>query len=167
MRRPLIALLAVLALVVAGCSDDVGGVASTPEDQRADAPSFSLDGLDGGTVSLADFAGAPVLINFWASWCEPCREEMPALQRFSTATQGVKVLGIAVNDAPSDSRAFARQVGVTFPLAVDRDASLAAKYGVTGLPVTVLVDAQGRVVSTTRGPVSEADLAAVREVAAS
>lgn len=150
-------IVAAALLVAAGCSDDVGGAA--PEGERRAAPSFSLPGLDSGTVTLRQFRGTPVVINFWASYCEPCKEEMPDLAEFARETPGVAVVGVAVNDRPSDSRAFARAVGVPFPLAVDRDAETAGEYGVIGLPVTVLVDRDGRIVTTVTGPVGPDDLA--------
>lgn len=163
MRRVLpLALLACIAATAGGCSTDAATVTDTPPDRRADAPSFDVEGLNGGRLPSTRFAGKPLVLNFWASWCEPCRQEMPDLQRFATGQRAVAVAGIAVNDAPADSRAFAREAGVTFPLGIDRRAAVAADFGVTALPVTVIIDAQGRIVSTVRGPVDEADLARAR-----
>lgn len=164
-RLPALALLLCAAVALAGCSSDAATVTDTPPDQRKDAPTFVLDGLNGGKLALADFTGKPLVLNFWASWCEPCREEMPDLQRFSTSQKDVAVAGVAVSDAPADSRAFAREAGVTFPLGVDRRAELAADFGVSTLPATVVIDARGRIVSTTRGTVSAADLARARALA--
>lgn len=163
--RAVLVILVVLA-ALAGCSDDAARVTGQPEGDRKEAPEFSLPGLEGGTVRLADFRGEPLLINFWASWCEPCKEEMPEVNRFARTHGDIRVLGIAVNDDPDDSRAFARSVGVRFPLAVDRDATTGARYGVTGLPVTVLVGADGRIVSTVYGGVDRDDLDALAALVA-
>jgi cytochrome c biogenesis protein CcmG/thiol:disulfide interchange protein DsbE len=161
MRRLLPAILAAVLLVAAGCSSEVG-VAPTPTDQRKPAPDFTLPDLRGGPdVTLASYRGSPVLINFWASWCGPCREEMPRLAAFAKDQDEVRVLGIAVNDRPADSRAFAAEKGADFPMAVDRDSEVVGRYGGTGLPTTVLVDAEGRIVSTVYGPVGERDLKGV------
>lgn len=147
-----------LALLAAGCSGSAGQEA-VPADDRAEATDFSVEALDGsGELSLADYAGTPVVLNFWASWCPPCREEMPALAKFAAENPGVAVVGLAVDDAPADSRRFAEGLGIDFPLGIDSDGSVAADYGATGLPVTVVIDAEGRIASTLFGTVTEAEL---------
>jgi cytochrome c biogenesis protein CcmG, thiol:disulfide interchange protein DsbE len=161
MRR----LLAALALIVAtaalaGCVG-LGGtdVSVIPPDERVPAPAFRVDSLDGsGEISLADYAGSPVALNFWASWCEPCEREMPALVEFAKETPRMKVVGLAVTDQPSASRAFARAYGVEFPLGVDRRGDTAATFGVTGLPVTVFLDEEGRVAQTAFGELTRQQL---------
>jgi len=159
MPRALLASLAALALAVLTACDASDATRPAPPEDRRAAPELVLPRLDGpGRLRLAEYRGRPVVVNFWASWCGPCREEMPMLARFAQGQRRVAVLGVAVNDAPSDSRAFAREAGVRFPLGVDRDAATAGRFGVSGLPVTVFVDAQGRVVRTVAGPVDEADL---------
>jgi thiol-disulfide isomerase/thioredoxin len=158
MARVLLVVLALAALVVAGCSSEVS-VNPTPTEERDPAPEFTLPDLrDGADISLAAYRGTPVLINFWASWCGPCREEMPRLAAFARDQDEVRVLGVAVNDAPADSRRFADEKDADFPMAVDRRGEVVARYGATGLPATVLVDAEGRIVSTVFGPVEERDL---------
>lgn len=152
-----LAVVLLCAASLAACSGEAQ-VAPVPPDQRDVAPAFRLPGLDGGRVALAEYRGRRVLINFWASYCGPCREEMPALQQFSTAQDDVAVLGIAVNDDPADSREFARDVRVSFPLAIDRQADVISEYGGSALPMTVVVDAQGRVANTFFGPLTRADL---------
>ena len=154
MRRALAALaLVVLAVALGGCAvlggDDVSVI---PPDERTPAPAFRVDSLDGaGEVALADYAGTPVVLNFWASWCEPCQREMPALVEFSKERTGVQVVGLAVTDVPSASRAFAREVGADFPLGIDRRGDTIATFGATGLPATVFIDREGRVAGTAFG----------------
>ncbi|HWH15190.1 MAG TPA: TlpA disulfide reductase family protein, partial [Miltoncostaeaceae bacterium] len=160
MPRRLATLIAVAVALVAlaGC-DASDATRPAPPDERRAAPELVLPRLDGrGELRLAEYRGRPVVLNFWASWCEPCREEMPALARFARDQRRVAVVGVAVNDAPARSRAFARRAGVGFPLAVDREAGAAGRFGVSGLPVTVFIDAEGRIVRTVRGVVTEADL---------
>jgi len=126
------------------------------------APLFTVPNLYGGTaVSLAAYRGHPVVVNFWASWCGPCRSEMPALERFSAAHPGVTVLGIATLDQDGASRAFAKSVGATYTMGTNGDGTLLAKYGGLAMPTTAIVDARGRLVSTIYGPVTAGDLAGI------
>lgn len=154
MRRSLhlIAVIACTALVAA-CSGESVQVEAIPANERERAPEFTLPGLTGGTVALKQYRSRPVLINFWASYCAPCRKEMPTLQAFSRRQKDVAVLGVAVNDDPAASRRFAKEVGVTFPLAVDRNADVLANYGGAGLPTTVLVGKDGTVVASHPGEI--------------
>ncbi|HET8815628.1 MAG TPA: TlpA disulfide reductase family protein [Solirubrobacterales bacterium] len=122
------------------------------------APVPTLPRLDeGGTGSLADYRGRWVLVNVWASWCVPCREEAPALQRFQRAHggPGFTVLGIDSRDLSDDGRAFVRQYGLTYPQLRDGDGSAADDFGTSGVPETFLVDPRGKVRLIARGPVSE------------
>ncbi len=131
---------------------------SIPANERQTAPAFSLPGLDGGTVSLAQYRGRRVLINFWASYCGSCRQEMPALQAFAARQKALPVVGVAVNDDPRDSREFAREARVTFPLAIDRQTEVLPDYGGSYLPMTVLVGSDGKIIATHPGPVDERSL---------
>jgi peroxiredoxin len=161
-RRWIFGLIAAgLLAVAAGCGGVDVSVApkAAPIEEREQAAPFTAQALDGdGEIALGDFRGTPVFLNFWASWCGPCREEMPDLQAFQERTPEVQVLGLAVNDDPSDSRRFAREVGVDFPLAIDRRGSIANEYSATGLPVTVVIDAEGRIASTWFGLISPEQL---------
>jgi thiol-disulfide isomerase/thioredoxin len=155
MRRALAALaLAALVAALAGCAGLGQGdqVEVIPSDERTPAPAFRVDALNGaGEVALADYAGTPVVLNFWASWCEPCQREMPALVELSKERKDIQVVGLAVTDQPSKSRAFAREMGADFPLGVDRRGDTIAKFGGTGLPTTVFIDREGRVAGTAFG----------------
>lgn len=107
------------------------------------APSFELALLDGsGVLSDEDLRGKPVVINFWASWCIPCREEAPLLEETWRAykDQGVVFLGVNIKDAESDARRFVDDFGITYPQVRDLDQSLTQEFGVKGLPETFFVD---------------------------
>ena len=108
------------------------------------APAFSTAGLGGGKVTLADFAGAPVVLNFWASSCAPCRREMPLIARMAAAHR-VKVLLVDERDAAPAARAFLAEVGLSGPVATDPDGAVGRLYGVSVLPVTVFIRADGSI----------------------
>ena len=122
------------------------------------APAFSLERLDdGGTISLASLRGKVVVLNFWASWCDPCKREAPALEQLwrDYRSQGVVVLGIDTNDASNDARQFISAHDVTYPT-VGGGGSLTAEYRILDLPVTYVLNRQGRVVGgEILGPVNE------------
>ncbi len=122
------------------------------------APTSPLPRLEGGgSGSLADYRGRWVLVNFWASWCIPCREEAPALESFQKrhGDAGFTVLGIDSRDLSGDGRAFVRRFGLTYPQLRDGNGDYAHDYGTTGVPENYLVDPQGKVRVLVRGPVSE------------
>jgi cytochrome c biogenesis protein CcmG/thiol:disulfide interchange protein DsbE len=123
------------------------------------APAFSLVDLDGEPVTLERFAGKPLVVNFWASWCVPCREEMPAFDDVYRRLGGrVAFLGVASQDAESDAREFAKKIDVSYPLAVDEDDKMSQAYSLFGLPSTFFIDAQGRVVDSWSGELSKEEL---------
>lgn len=159
--RILVVVLALLA-TAAGCSEaGLDGEAPTvpPMEGRETAAAFSVPALDGkGEIALADYRGRPVILNFWASWCEPCRRETPDLVAFARENPDVAVVGLAVSDDQGDSRRFAREFTVPYDLGVDRDAEVAADYEATGLPVTVVIDREGREASTWYGPIGRDEL---------
>ncbi len=123
------------------------------------APDKTLERLDGrGTGSLADYRGDWILLNFWASWCEPCRTEAPALEHFYRRHRDdrVTVLGIDLDDTTEDARAFVEEFGLTYPQLRDGDGNERRDaYGMTGFPESFLVDPQGRLAAVRRGPVDE------------
>jgi cytochrome c biogenesis protein CcmG, thiol:disulfide interchange protein DsbE len=111
-----------------------------------------------GDRSLADYKGQVVVLNFWASWCEPCRSEAPILEKTQaklTAAHSGTVLGATYNDAPDHSRAFEREFKVTYPSLRDVGTDLASKFGTRSLPETFVLDRQGRIVAIARGQVSQ------------
>ena len=128
-----------------------GGVAADlAKGKHPEAPAFELSRLqaNGGKLSLADLKGKPVIVNFWASWCIPCKDEAPALQKTyeKYRAQGLTVLGIDAQDFREDARRFTKRFGVTYPVVYDGSGSTLGKWGVTGFPETFFVDRSGRLV---------------------
>ncbi len=123
------------------------------------APSFTLSALDGTKLTLASFRGRPVLLNFWATWCVPCRTELPALQRFAQEQQGRwAVLGVDELEDRGAVTNFAQSLDITYPLATDTDGSVGQRYNIGGLPSTFAVDAQGIIRKVHLGPLGSTDL---------
>ncbi len=123
---------------------------------RPAAPTRALPRLGGGGQgSIADLKGRPVLVNFWASWCDPCKDEAPEIEAAHKRLKkaGGTVLGVTVSDASADSKAFMRKYGLTFPSLRDVDGELAEDFGNTGVPETFLIDRQGRITAISRGQV--------------
>lgn len=142
-------------------------VADGPAEVGAAAPDFALPGLDGGTVALGDLAGKPVMVNFWASWCHPCRKEFPLFlaAREKYAKQGLQIVGVSYKDIAADSRAFVAEQGADWTFARDPDGRLAEAYGVRAVPQTFFVDADGKIVSRLFGIASAKDLdAEIRKI---
>jgi cytochrome c biogenesis protein CcmG/thiol:disulfide interchange protein DsbE len=132
------------------------------ENKHPRAPNFDLPRLDApGTLSLASLKGKAIVLNFWASWCAPCRDEVPALERAwdRYRRHGVVVLGVDQQDVSSDASAFARKYGMTYPLVRDGRGRVVAKYGLTGVPETFFIGRNGKLVKHTAGRVDEQELA--------
>lgn len=123
------------------------------------APDFTLKTPDGRKISLSDFKGQPVIINFWATWCGPCRVEMPHLQAAYEAHQadGLVVLGVNLTerDSPQHVPDFLAEFGLTFPVVLDEDGSVAETYRVFGQPASIFVDKDGIIHQVFQGPVNE------------
>jgi cytochrome c biogenesis protein CcmG/thiol:disulfide interchange protein DsbE len=130
--------------------------------QKPMAPVFDLENLEGGgSVSLADFRGKVVVLNFWASWCAPCKDEAPELeaawQRWRD--RGVVVIGVDQQDLSSDARRFVDRYDLTYPSLHDKHQWTWGRYGLSGLPETWFVDREGRLVGEhVEGPVSAEEL---------
>jgi peroxiredoxin len=112
------------------------------------APSFSLPDLRGNKLEASDLKGKVAVINFWASWCAPCIEEMPALERMYNRLldKGLVVIGIAVDDNERAIRDFVSDLGLTFPILLDSQGLIRNKYKVTGYPETFIIDREGKMV---------------------
>jgi len=163
---PFAAVLAVAALVfvlvygVAARSDDKTLDEAVKKNEMPTAPSRTLPvlGTAGQQRALTDYKGKVVILNFWASWCTPCRVEAPELEKAQQQLQSSgkgTVLGIAYQDAPTDSQKFIKQFGLTYPSLRDVGGGLAKDYGTRALPETFVINPQGKVVALSRGTVSQ------------
>jgi cytochrome c biogenesis protein CcmG/thiol:disulfide interchange protein DsbE len=149
-----LAVLAILGLLVYGLvSKGSSGVA--PGDPAPSSPLSRLQG--GGDESLVDYRGRWVLVNFWASWCIPCKQEAPALEAFQRRHGGptFTVVGVDSRDLTGDGREFVRRYGLSYPQLRDGDGGAAHDFGTTGVPENFLVDPAGKVRWLLRGPVNE------------
>jgi cytochrome c biogenesis protein CcmG, thiol:disulfide interchange protein DsbE len=154
-----VALLGLLAYGLFASDPDRGIDDALARGETIEAPAFDLERLSGGgRESLADYRGKVVVLNAWASWCKPCREESPLLERWhrriSRDGQGT-VLGIDALDVDSDARDFVREYDLTYPMLRDPEGGSLIDYGVVGYPETFVIDRRGRIVAARRGPVDE------------
>ena len=161
-------LLAAWLLVasVLGCGGDADDYRPLQAGDRA--PDYAAATLGDDTVSLASLRGRPVLLNIWASWCLPCRHEMPALQELDTryAPQGLEVVAVSIDDHRDDAAAFAEELELTLLVLHDPAARITRSFRTTGVPESFLVDADGRIVRRWIGafdPLSDATLAVVEQ----
>jgi peroxiredoxin len=113
----------------------------------APAPDFALPALDGGNLKLSDLRGQVVMINFWATWCGPCRQEMPLLQQLQAKYEplGFTLLGVNVEPDRGAAQAWLKDVSVSFPILFDQKNAVAAEFGVQGMPSSVFIDREGKV----------------------
>jgi cytochrome c biogenesis protein CcmG/thiol:disulfide interchange protein DsbE len=113
------------------------------------APALRLAGLDGGRVDLAALRGRPVVVNFWATWCDPCVREFPLLRQAAATHRPdrLAVVGVLVNDRPAAGRAFVRRHHATWPVGIDPDAAAAGRWGAVGLPHTFFIRPDGTLAS--------------------
>lgn len=167
MRRTIkIGSLLVLALIIVfsiflATRQPVGDATSTQSPLLGlKAPAVVGDKLGGGRFSLQKDLGHVVVLNFWASWCEPCVVEAPNLSTFAWQQRhhGVDVVGVVFNDTVSAAASFARTYGSLYPSVIDPGGVIANRYGVTSPPTTYVINAKGRIVATLIGPVSVAQL---------
>ena len=153
----MLAVVAVVGLLVYGLASKGSSGLALGEA----APSGPLPKLEGGgSGSLAEYKGSWVLVNIWASWCIPCKQEAPALEKFQRQHGGAHftVLGIDSRDLSSDGRGFVRRYGLTYPQLRDGDGGAAHEYGTTGVPENFLLDPRGRLRLRVVGPVTEESL---------
>ncbi len=119
------------------------------------APNFTLKTFEGAVVSLNQFKGEPVVINFWASWCIPCRDEAPVLNRLASDHPEIVVFGINFQDNQTDANEFRKEFKLVFPVLNGNTDSVAVSYGVTGVPETFFIDKTGKITSRHAGPVDQ------------
>jgi peroxiredoxin len=126
----------------------------------AQAPDFTVETLDGETVTLAGLRGQTVVLNFWATWCGPCRVEMPDLQAFADrAGETVRLIAINQGEAPETVRQWAAELGLTFPIGLDPAGEAARPYHLRGLPSTYIIAPDGTITRIFYGPADQAALA--------
>jgi cytochrome c biogenesis protein CcmG/thiol:disulfide interchange protein DsbE len=138
-----------------------GGAPPPSPREGFSAPDFTLDLLGNGQVKLSELRGKVVMVNLWASWCPPCRAEMPAIEKVYRANkdQGLEVLAVnsTVQDSEADAAAFVQNFGLTFPIPLDRTGAVSARYLLRALPSTYFIDRRGVIRSVViGGPMSEA-----------
>jgi cytochrome c biogenesis protein CcmG/thiol:disulfide interchange protein DsbE len=154
-----LALVALLAYGLAQNEPDRGVEESLARGERESAPALELPKLGGnGSGSLADYRGEVVVLNFWASWCEPCREESPMLERWHgrMTKRGGTVLGVDVLDVTRDAQDFIEEFELSYPMLKDKDGDALESFGVVAYPETFVIDREGRIAAVRRGPVDEA-----------
>ncbi|CAD5374968.1 TlpA family protein disulfide reductase [Rubrivivax sp. A210] len=156
MRQLLLTIL--LGLAAAGASAAVT--------LQAPAPDFTLRGADGRNLRLAEQRGQVVLVNFWASWCGPCRQEMPQLNRLydKYRSAGFLMLGVNIDDDARLGTATATRWGVKFPVLLDAEKTVTRQYDLGSMPATVLIDRDGRVRYLHRGYREGAEEAYERQI---
>ncbi len=153
-----VALVALLAYGVIQNSPNRSIDDALASGERPEAPALDLPRLEGpGRVSLAALRGKVVVLNFWASWCVPCRQESPLLERWQhrIAPQNATILGVDVLDLAPDARAFAHRYKLSYPIVRDGPGHRLAAFGVLGYPETLVVDRRGHVAAAQRGPVTQ------------
>jgi len=174
----LILLLAMLAYGVVSAGDNTGIDEALSDFRAVPAPGFELAVLDSGTLpptlerqvgsafadgelALEEVRGTPLVLNFWASWCGPCREEAPILERrwLRDGERGVLFVGLDMQDLTDDARDFLDEFGISYPTIRDPGPEVARDFGATGIPETYFVDRRGRVVGHVAGVISVAQLA--------
>ena len=150
------AAVVVVAIVLILRSD----VGAPPVARGVAAPEFELSRLEsdgasaGGTLSLSNFSGRVVLVNFWATWCKPCESEMPAMERLYEALprDDFELVAVAIDDNKADVEAFQERYGLSFPIVLDLDQAVYAEYQTMGVPESLLLDREGRIVERYVGP---------------
>jgi thiol-disulfide isomerase/thioredoxin len=161
-----------LALALLLASAACGGAEGAPGHVGAPAPEYAAIRLDGDSVRLADLRGDVVLLNIWATWCHPCREEIPALQELHErhAAQGLQVVGVSVDAGglaeAGRVRAFADEFGVSYPIWLDPNERVAREFFTIGVPTTVLIGRDGRIVWRHTGPIRPGDRSVSRMIEA-
>lgn len=149
-RKTLIVLIGLLGLVVVAAVlvSAMGGRPKNAPKEGPIAPDFMLKDLNGKTHTLSDYRGKFVFLNFWTTWCPPCKKEMPSMQKVFEEADEKKFVMLAVNVKESKKvvRAFAKKNGYTFPILLDSDYKVGGEYRTQAIPLTFLIDKEGRVV---------------------
>lgn len=154
----------ILAVLVAAIAYTVYNTANKDDVQLLkigdNAPDFSLVDLNGETHKLSDYKGQGVLLNFWGTWCKPCKKEMPAInnQYKQFKDEGVQILGVNIAQSNLEVSSYADKLGVEFPIAIDKTKSVMRAYNVDPLPTTVLINKDGKIEKIITGEMTETDI---------
>ena len=153
MKRLNVLMIGMFVAILGLLPFDVWSMGSRVPTVGMQAEDFSLIDLEGKSQSLSQYRGKIVLVNFWATWCKPCKLEMPAMQASFDKLRDKGFVVLAINELEDDAkvREFIKQYGYTFPVLMDRDNKVANQFGVFGIPVTVFVDEKGVVQEYIRG----------------
>jgi len=165
-------LLVVAALFVAACGGGTGSTSEIPDlgdlgsEQGAKgddpAPDFAVTTLDGNGFELSGHLstdGRPVFLNLWASWCPPCKDEMPGIDAASRAHTDVKFVGVAIEDDPGDSAEFATSIGIGYTIGFDEEDAVGDGYNPLGLPASYIISSDGEILERIYGTVDETAIA--------
>ena len=153
-----LALVALLAYGLTIKSEDTSIDTRIAQGERPPAPDLAFAPLDGGKpVPLDSYEGQVVVLNFWASWCGPCRDEAPVLEKWHKKLKGqnATVVGVDVLDVTGDAEDFIEEFGLTYPQLRDADGSKLRDFEIRGYPETIVLDRQGRIAATARGAIGE------------
>ncbi len=156
-----LAVAAVVGVVVVATAGRSAEDRLNIESKGREAPTFSVPDLrqPGGRIELAAYRGRPVVLNFWASWCVPCRKEMPAFEEVHRRVgDRVVFVGMDHQDGRTPARALLEETGVTYPSGHDPEGKVASAYGLVGMPTTVFISASGQRVATRTGEMTRAEL---------
>ncbi len=148
-------LLLVIALALSACGGDPAAKGPPA------APDFTLSTPRGGTLSLNQYKGQPIVLNFFTTWCGPCRNEMPGIQKTyrKYADQGLVVIGVNIEETTAEVTSFVKEYSLTFPVVMDLDGKIANRYQVNSYPRTVFIHPNGTIYQTVRGSMSEKEFA--------
>lgn len=160
MKTSIIIISAILVLFVGGLA-----IKSFIHPAVASMPDWSLTRLDGSSSRLSDYSGKVRLLNFWASWCGTCREEMPDLVDLNSklSSQPFTVLSINYGESKDAAQSFATSYGANFPIFLDQDKKVASSYGVTTIPASVLLDKSGKIVKMWVGQINPGEVKPIIE----
>ena len=156
-----VVVLLALGLAKLASEPTVATILPTSAEAGSDVDDFTVRLFEGGTFTLSGHLAddrRPVILNFWATWCIPCRAEMPALQAYAESHPQLLILGIATESDESEARKFAASVGAHYPLAIDHTGVIVNRFRVGALPTTVLISPQGTVAGTVFGELDSDDL---------
>lgn len=130
---------------------------SSPPKVGDQAPDFTLQTLDGKTVSLSDYKGKGIFLNFWGTWCPPCRAEMPAFEKQYEAKkdQGFVILAVNMGESKASVQGFVNEFGLTFPILMDPNGQVAVQYGIDPLPTTMIINPDGKITKIFAGGITE------------